>query len=439
MLRFHNYVYPRYVGLVGAIALAAAAYLGGLGGKYGLSELPLWTRPDGLLCLGAWSAGTALMVIAWWSVAYSRNAPGLGWVITTSVLWAAPLAFAPPLASRDVYLYACQGALYAAGLDPYVVGPAALPCPWLEFVSPRWWDIPSLYGPLFVALAGVAVKVSGGHLWFAVAALRLLAVAGVVLVTAYLPRLARTCGADAARAAWLGLASPLVGTHLIAGSHIDALMIGFAVPGLYYAVRRRPIVGGFWLGIALAVKATAAPVLPFAVLLVANPDRSLRRLVTTAGYVALGCASAYAGVALLTGLGLGNIAGLRRLAGVSYLTSAALPMVLMTLWWWARGRDTPETMRYAAWAMVVSTAVAGLFIPWYWLWPLIVIAAAGLGTLWPIVITVVLAFVVLPDGSNLVASTPLPRTLPLLGVGAAIWWGWRTRRRRVLSQPEKER
>src|SRR5262249_25121377 len=156
--------------------------------------------------------------------------------------------------------------------------------------------------------------------------------------------LARTCGADAARAAWLGLASPLVGMHLIAGSHSDALMIGFAVPGLYYAVRRRPVIGGFWLGIAVAVKATAAPVPRFGVLLVTTPDRSLRRLVTTAGFVAFGCAGAYAGVALVTGLGLGNIAGLRRLAGMSYFTSSVLPMVLITLWWWARGRNTPETM-----------------------------------------------------------------------------------------------
>src|SRR5262245_54090424 len=116
MLGVHNYVYPRYIGLFGAVALAAAAYLGGLGGIYSESDLPLWARPEGLLCLAAWFVGTALMVIAWWSVAYSGNAPGLGWVITTATLWAAPLAVVPPLASRDVYLYACQGAVYAAGL-----------------------------------------------------------------------------------------------------------------------------------------------------------------------------------------------------------------------------------------------------------------------------------------------------------------------------------
>jgi alpha-1,6-mannosyltransferase len=95
-----------------------------------------------------------------------------------------------------------------------------------------WRHSPAPYGPLFLALAGVAVNVAGDHLWSVVAVLRLVTIAGVGLVAAYLPCLARECGVDEARAAWLGLASPLVGVHLVAGAHNDALMIGFAVAGL---------------------------------------------------------------------------------------------------------------------------------------------------------------------------------------------------------------
>jgi alpha-1,6-mannosyltransferase len=75
-------------------------------------------RPESPLSLAAWLVGTALMVIAWWSVGRSATAPSLSWVLTTVAFWAAPLALAPPLGSRDVYFYACQGAAYAAGLEP---------------------------------------------------------------------------------------------------------------------------------------------------------------------------------------------------------------------------------------------------------------------------------------------------------------------------------
>jgi alpha-1,6-mannosyltransferase len=277
---------------------------------------------------------------------------------------------------------------FSASAASYAVGPATLPCPWLDSVSTVWRYTPSLYGPLFVALAGVAVNVAGGHLWLVIAALRLVAIAGVGLAAAHLPGLARACGLDEARAACLGLASPLVGVHLIAGAHNDALMIGFAVAGLYYAGRRRPVIAGLWFGLALAVKATAGIALPFAVLLVVGPDRSLRRLVTAAGWVALACAGAYAGVALVTGLGLAWIATLRKSdhppRGIKLLI---LTVVLVTLWWRARGRDIPETMRYAAWALVATIALAPIFYPWYWLWPLVVIAAADPGARWPVVVS----------------------------------------------------
>jgi alpha-1,6-mannosyltransferase len=402
----------RSVGLVGAVVLAAAAYLGG-------AFPDDLAQAENLLCLAAWFVGTALMVTAWWWVA-DRSAPSLPWVLTTAALWAAPLALAPPLGSRDVYSYACQGAAYVAGLDPYAVGPATQPCPWLDSVSLIWRHSTAPYGPLFLALAGIAVNVAGGHLWFVVAALRLAAVAGVALAAAYLPRLARACGVDEARAAWVGLASPLVGVHLIAGAHNEALMIGFAVVGLYYAVRRRPVIGGFWFGLAVAVKATAGTALPFAVLLVVRPDRSLLRLVTAAGWVALGCAGAYAGITVVTGLGLGWFAVVRH--SISVGVGLVLAVVLVTLWWRARGRNAAETMRYAAWALLATTALVP-FRQWYWLWPLVVIAAADPVARWPVVVTALVAFDVLPDGSGgLHTVAQLPSVVAVfVGIALAIW------------------
>jgi alpha-1,6-mannosyltransferase len=446
--------FARYLGFVGAIALAVAAYLGGALPDSDLKAdlARIWAQPAGPPTMALWLVGTALMVAAWWLAGRAGPYPAR-WLLVTTALWTLPLALAPPLASRDVYAYACQGAVYAAGLDPYAVGPAALPCPWLDSISMVWRQTPAPYGPLFVALAAAAVKIAGGNLWLVVALLRLAAVAGVMLTAVYLPRLARACGLDEARAAWLGLASPLVGVHLVSGAHNDALMIGFVVAGLVFAVRRRPLAAGVWFGVALAVKATAGVALPFAVLLVVRPERSVRRLAVAAGWVALGCAAAYAVIALATGLVLGWVAGLRhsgasvqwtsvptgvgiaigslgRLFGAAGLEAGAiavartvglavLAVVLVTLWWRARGRDAAETVRYAGWALLAATALAPVFHPWYWLLPLVVLAAAGVQARWLVAATAALAFLVLPDGYNLARSSRLPGAFAAL---IAVLW-----------------
>jgi hypothetical protein len=449
----------RYGGLAGAVVLAGAGYLGGaLPHSDVASNLPrIWVRASGPLGLAAWLVGTAAMVAAWW-LAGRAGTLAPRWLLTTAALWVAPLALAPPLGSRDVYAYACQGAVYAAGLDPYAVGPASLPCPWLDSISLIWRHTPAPYGPLFVALAGLAVTVAGGHLWLVVALFRLVAVAGVGLAVGYLPRLARACGVDGVRAAWLGLASPLVGVHLISGAHNDALMIGFGVAGLHCAARRRPLPAGAWFGLALAVKATAGIALPFAVLLAVRPDRSPRRLAAATGWVALGCAAAYGAIVLVTGLGFGWVSGLRhsgdsvqwtsvptgvgmavgyagRLVGRPDLTAGAiavartvgllvLAVVAIALWWRARGRDARGVLRYAGLALLAGTALAPVFHPWYWLWPLAVLAAAGVGERRLVAVTAALAFLALPDGYNLARATRLPGAL--LVVAAVSWWAYAT-------------
>ncbi len=72
----------------------------------------------------------------------------------------------------------------------------------------------------------------GGSLVAVVALLPLTAVAGVIVIAACLPVLARRCGVPPAQALWVALAGPLVGAHLIAGPHNDAAMIALVVAGL---------------------------------------------------------------------------------------------------------------------------------------------------------------------------------------------------------------
>jgi alpha-1,6-mannosyltransferase len=107
------------------------------------------------LGFACWLAGTVGLLVAWWRL---KSAPDARWLVWTGVLWALPLLAAPPLASRDVYSYACQGWLYAAGPDPYEVGAAT--CPWVDAVAPLWRDTPAPYGPAAIGLSAVAARVA---------------------------------------------------------------------------------------------------------------------------------------------------------------------------------------------------------------------------------------------------------------------------------------
>ncbi|KKK04592.1 polyprenol phosphomannose-dependent alpha 1,6 mannosyltransferase MptB [Micromonospora sp. HK10] len=375
----------RYAGLLGAVLLTVAGWLGGA-----LPDTPpvtrladLWRAPHGPLVLACWLAGTVLLVGAWWSLRW--GAPSARWAYLTAGLWLLPLLAAPPLGSRDVYSYACQGWSWTHGADPYRVGVAAAGCPWTDAVPPIWRDTPAPYGPLFVLLAGLAVLASGG-LVGALVALRVVAVAGVLLTALCLPGLARAAGVPARRAAWLVLACPLVGVHLVAGAHNDALALGLVLCGLLVLLRRpgRPgvlLLAGLLLGLAVAVKAVAVVVLPFAAL-VAAPGRSprpgaaglagavpaarVRALLGAGAGLAGGALAALLATSLAAGLGLGWLGGLARSGDSQQWTSpptavgfvvdyagglfgrepdavpaarlvalALLAVLLVALWWWA--------------------------------------------------------------------------------------------------------
>ncbi|RAO22609.1 Alpha-(1-_6)-mannopyranosyltransferase [Micromonospora noduli] len=304
----------RYAGLVGAVLLAVAGYLGGAlpDAPLGATPTSIWRAPDGPATLTCWLIGTMLLVGAWWSL--REGAPSTRWAYVTAGLWALPLLVAPPMGSRDVYSYACQGWTYAHGVDPYTVGVAAAGCPWLDTVAPIWRDTPAPYGPVFMLLAALAVSLGGG-LTGTIVALRVIAVAGLLLAALCLPGLARAAGVPARRAVWLALAGPLVGVHLVAGAHNDAVMLGLLLCGLLVVVRRpgRPaglLLAGALLGLAVTVKASAVVVVPFAVLAGMPGRYTVRALLRHCGWLAGGLLAALLVTSAVSGLGFGWVGGL---------------------------------------------------------------------------------------------------------------------------------
>jgi len=441
----------RVAGLVGSALLAAAAYLvGALPG----TDPAVTVRTTGpwearhLVGITAWLAGSVVLAAAWWR---ARGTPSLRWALVTGALWAVPLVVAPPLGSRDVYAYACQGALYVDGRSPYQVGVAA-GCPWLDAVPVLWHDTPTPYGPLAV-LASAAAAASG-NLLVAVGLLRAVAVAGILLLIWYGIRLARSLGVEPGPAVWLAALSPVVVVHAVSGAHHDALLAGLTVAALAVAVERRSSAAGVLLGLAVAVKVTGLVVVPFALLLLPRwRDRALAVAAAVAAFALLSAGSGLGvgWVAALRGTGslvqwtspptgLGMAAGylLRALGwpeafeeavAVARLAGLAV-LVTVLIWWWLRAwrsaATSPRAVVVAAGAALAAlTVLSPVFFPWYALAPLAVLALSTVDPRvrwWLAATGVALTFLVLPYGLGLAVLTKLPGAVLVVVLVAGLAW-----------------
>ncbi|WP_330302634.1 MULTISPECIES: polyprenol phosphomannose-dependent alpha 1,6 mannosyltransferase MptB [unclassified Streptomyces] len=389
-----------------ALGLAGTAFLA-LGGETAgaLPMQDLLAPESGRAVLGLVGVyfGVVLLIAAWallGTVVRGPEPPTPRSLLLVLAVWAAPLLLAPPLFSRDVYSYLAQGAMVDAHIDVYAHGPAQLGGPLADEVAPVWQQTTTPYGPVFLAVASALSGLTRGEIPAGLLGMRLVALLGVALMAAALPRLARHSGADPAAALWLGALNPLVLLHLVAGAHNDAIMLGLLGVGLVAARGRWHVLGVVLITLAALVKAPAALGL-LAVVALRGRRGMLRSAVTTTG-VAL--ATTVAATAA-TGTGYGWIAALRtpvsphnwsptsvlgRATGAlleklgSGLAPLALPVwhaaglaltVLVVLFIWLRLRPGPI---YALGLSLAAVAVFGPAIrPWYALWGLFLIAAAA--------------------------------------------------------------
>ena len=479
----------RYAGLAAAGVLAWASY--GSGSRYTLHTAILW---PGL----RWQAATggsplratisivamAALVLTWWRL---RDAwVSVGWWQVTAALWFAPLIASVPLYSRDLYSYAAQGALWHEGLSPYEHGVRDLTWDWRDSTAPTWLDSPAPYGPLFLLLARGVAAVSGGHLLVALAVLRLVAVIAVVVIVWAVPAIASRLRADPDRAAWLGVAAPLLGAHFVSGAHNDALMVAGLLLAIALALHGRYPWAIVVIALATMVKVTAVVALPFIALLWAasRPPLSWRRVAGTAALSAGLAALPVAIVTALTGLGfswlnpaatqgrneqwtslptavgiaigaVGHVLGHPewRDGGIGTMRAlglAVLGLVLVVLWLRAARRMTDEAfvVRSVGWALLAVIVLAPAFLGWYFLWVLPVLAATVRAdehrlVTWLAVAASVLCFAQLPDGYSLGLTTtavgvPVALAVAVLLVRAGWRWVRVTDWRHFLDLPRYE-
>ncbi|MFJ2605488.1 polyprenol phosphomannose-dependent alpha 1,6 mannosyltransferase MptB [Streptomyces sp. NPDC087425] len=359
------------------------------------------------VCLGLVGVyfGVVLLIAAWvllGRLVRGSRPPTPRALLLVLAVWAAPLLLAPPLFSRDVYSYLAQGAMVDAHMDVYAQGPARLGGPLADEVAPLWRHTGAPYGPVFLALAHGLAGLTRGELPAGLVGMRLVALVGVALMAAALPRLARHNGADPAAALWLGALNPLVLLHLVAGAHNDAIMLGLLGVGLVAALGRWPVLGAVLVTLAALVKAPAALGLVAVVVLQIRAGRDpVRATATTVAATAVTtvAATAVAGTgygwigaldtpvspqnwALTSLLGRATGALLEHLgSGLAplavpawHLFGLALTAVLIAGIWW-RLRPRPV---YALGLSLAAVAAFGPAIrPWYALWGLFLIAAAA--------------------------------------------------------------
>lgn len=387
--------------------------------------------------------GLAILGLAWLYLgrAVRRREPGTeeSRLLRIGALWATPLLFCVPLFSRDLYSYAAQAQITHAGLDPYTHGPASLPGPFLDEIDRMWVDTPAPYGPLWLTLGRLTAMITRDHVVLTVFGMRLLALAGVLLMARYLPRLAMAHGVDPRGALWLGLLNPLVLAHFVAGGHNDALMVGLVVAGVTIAVEATD---ERWLAAGVAVTSCAvlvkAPALLAVGFLAAIWARRLTgravllRASLRVGAVALLTATV---VTLASGLGLGWVRQLNTPGQVvtwlsiptglglltdwlrhaqNFITSAdpvisafrvagQVVTVLVVFWLWLRARRI-GVVRALALALLALVLLGPVVQPWYVMWSIALCAVVRLPhRMWLLAAgaSVWLAMMITPQGENL--------------------------------------
>jgi alpha-1,6-mannosyltransferase len=459
---------PALLGALGAVLITA----GGLGAGSTRLHDPLleslhlsWLRFGHGLVLSSvllW-VGVALMLIAWlwlgrWVI--DRTATEFTMVATTG-FWLAPLLLSVPVFSRDTYSYLAQGALLRDGFDPYVVGPVDNPNSLLDNVSPIWTTTTAPYGPAFILVAKFVTMLVGNHVVAGTMLLRLCMLPGLALLIWAAPRVARHVGANGAAALWICVLNPLVIIHLMGGVHNEMLMVGLMMAGIALTFARHHIVGVGLIGVAVAVKATAGLALPFMVWVWMRDLRDRRGYQPVKAFAMATAASAVIFVAVfavlswLAGVGLG---WLTALAGsvkiINWLTVptaaanlinvgvglllpvnfyavldvarilgvAIIAISLPLLWWRFRHTDREALVGITA-VMIVVVLFVPAALPWYYTWPLAVVAALAQSRMAIAVIAGFSTWITViwkPDGAHGMYSWI--HVLLALGCAAVAWY-----------------
>jgi alpha-1,6-mannosyltransferase len=243
--------------------------------------------------------------------------------------------------------------------------------------------------------------------------LRLAMLPGLVLLIWAAPRVARHVGANGAAALWICALNPLVIIHLMGGVHNEMLMVGLMMAGIALTFGGHHIAGTTLIAVAVAVKATAGLALPFMVWVWARDLGSrrgyapLRAFATATAAAALIFVAAFAVLSWLAGVGLGWLTALAgsvkiinwltvptavsnlvnvigglfmpvnfyAVLDVARIVGVAIIAISLPLVWWRFRHTDREALVGIAVVMGIVVLFVPAALPWYYTWPLAVVAA----------------------------------------------------------------
>jgi alpha-1,6-mannosyltransferase len=451
---------PLLLGLLASVLMVLGAF--GAGGVLVrdpiLSNSPLgfWRYGHGReLAVAMVYIGLALMAWAWVRLGRAVLARRVGGraVLTTAAVWMVPMLFAPPLFTRDVYSYLAQGSLPLAGLDPYGVGPEALPGVLSDNVHFFWQDTPAPYGPLFILLAQGVARVVGDNVVLGVLLMRLALLPGLVLLVWALPELTRRLGGRVPVALWIAVANPVMVVHLVGGIHNDLLVVGLLAAGALVALRGHHAAGIAAVTAAMAIKASAGLALPFLVLVWAahlTGSRTTRIVkagaaglavflvvftaATLAARVGLGWLPALSAPSMIvnwlslpTGVGelahttVGLVADVPKqpFINVARVLGGLLLLAIACRQWWAARDGGPDAVRRAGIVLVAAALLSPAMLPWYISWGMALLAAAAWterGLAWAVFGSLWLMTAYYPSGEDALYNWPYL-------IACALVWG----------------
>jgi hypothetical protein len=201
--------------------------------------------------------------------------------------------------------------------------------------------------------------------------------------------------------------------HFVAGAHNDALMAAAVVVGLLLAVEYRPIAGTLVVAVAIAVKPIALVALPFIGLIWAGVNAGWWQRIRAWAATGVIAAVVVVGLGVVSGTGLGWIAALSTpgtirtwlspptalgmivsgaLRGiglgdhmdlsVAVFRGIATVLAVAILLWLVLKPKGRSAVRGAGLALLTVVVLGPVVQPWYLLWSLPILVAAGLTARW---------------------------------------------------------
>lgn len=464
------------LGLIGSIILTLTSHTAGAtrarGGVLHVLNLTSLTfgHLTGIMVVIMW-IGVGCMLLSWIVVGGHILRHGAKLRRSMLIAWIAPLLFAGPLMSRDLYSYLMQGTLARDGINAYEHGAAANPGPILFEVSADWRNTTTPYGPLHLWIGEGITSITGDNITAGMLAYKLLSIGSVVIMMWGVANLARFCGIRPDVAVWLGVANPLVLIHLIGGMHNENLMMALVLAGLVASVRMAPIpgflVGALAIAVGTSLKATAFIAMPFLVwIFVARyagrgpmhlwkeTGKRLGTLILS-GLAALGITGAVLQVITLASGQTwgwvaemaGNSKVINPLALPSFLASVTSPILMrlvsddltfnvlvnairpfttvlmvigLAIAWWLFRANEVRALQGAAVAYLVTCVFNSVTLPWYYSAALALLAVCVVDrrllfiTAW-ISMTLCMMF----DGGG---NNRLYNLAWVIGIAAIMWW-----------------